>query len=92
MTVTQSDYAWIVDSEERAIPKIGPWNARPDLIMLLERSDIGKRFRIISDGKVIFNGRILGIFTGKEPLSELNFVEGIDSIEYINPNGYWEKL
>lgn len=43
MQTTQSNYAWIIDSnrEERTIPQIGPWNAPGHLITLLERSDVG---------------------------------------------------
>lgn len=93
VVTTQSDYAWIIDYEDnRHVPKIGPWNARSDLITLLERTDTGKRFRIISNENIIHKGRILGVFTGKEPLKDLNFVDTLDSIEYINSNGYWEKV
>lgn len=94
MYTTQSNYAWIIDTnrEQRMIPKIGPWNAPGHLITLLERSDVGVPFRITSNEQVIYTGRILGMFIGDEPFYDLNFVDGIDTIEYKNTSGYWEAV
>lgn len=94
MQTTQSNYAWIIDSnrEERTVPKIGPRNAPGHLITLLEQSDVGVPFRIVSNGKVIHTGRILGMFIGEEPFNDLNFVGDLDTIEYKNQSGYWEAV
>lgn len=94
MYTTQSNYAWIIDNdrEERTIPKIGPWNAPGHLITLLERSDVGVPFKIESNGKVVYTGRILGMFIGEEPFYDLNFIGSVDTIFYKNQFGYWEAI
>ncbi len=94
MFTTQSNYAWIIDSnrQNRTVAKIGPWNAPSHLVTLMEASNAGLEFRIVSDDKVIHEGRILGIFAGDEPFHDLNFVDGIDTIEYKNTSGYWEAI
>ena len=92
-----SKYGWIIDKDllEEIAPILGPSNITPKMTAHLIIPDIGQKFQMFdADGELYYTGRIIGDYTGFEPLDDYGMPNaGCTDIKlFNNKTREWETL